>query len=134
MTRADLEDVLGELLSVLRRAILNIPGRWSARLVGAESVREMEARLREVARDLLRHIGGPVADAVEAGAPAGPIPEGFPGAEALRSAGVTTVPELLSLDDVREVDGIGPARAEAIRERLREEGLEPPGSNGRDEG
>lgn len=131
--RAAFREVLSELLSVLRRAILNVPGRWAAQLVGLNSPREAEKVLRRMARDLLRHLSGPVADAVETGG-AAELPDDFPGAEALRASGVVTVPELLELDDVQAVDGIGPARAEAIRDRLREEGLEAPGPNGRDDG
>lgn len=51
----------------------------------------------------------------------GPLPEDFPGHGALENAGLTTYAKVRkSLDALEEVDGIGPATAEKIREAMNE--------------
>jgi small subunit ribosomal protein S1 len=50
----------------------------------------------------------------------GEIPEDFPLASRLESAGITTFEKLLDVDDLTELSGIGPAYAEQIQEALDE--------------
>lgn len=48
----------------------------------------------------------------------GAIPDDFPGARALASAGVTSLDELRGVEDLTAIRGIGAATADAIREAL----------------
>lgn len=132
--RDTFREVLGEVLDGLRHVILQLPGRWAPRVVGIQSIREAEARLRELARELLAHLSGALPDVIEARAPAGPLPDDFPGASELRAAGVASIARVLEVDDLTSIDGVGPATAEAIQDRLREHGLSPPAEDGGGEG
>jgi len=60
------------------------------------------------------------AEAEDVAAQADTIPEDFPQASRLESAGVTTFSELESYDDLTEIDGIGDSYAEDIRAGLAE--------------
>lgn len=51
----------------------------------------------------------------------GPLPEDFPGHGALENAGLTTYAKVRkNLDTLEELDGIGPATADKIREAMNE--------------
>lgn len=51
----------------------------------------------------------------------GPLPEDFPGHGALESAGLTTYAKVRkNLDTLEDLDGIGPATADKIREAMHE--------------
>ncbi|PSQ70527.1 MAG: hypothetical protein BRD38_05440, partial [Bacteroidetes bacterium QH_9_67_14] len=61
-----------------------------------------------------------VARTTDGAAQADAIPEDFPHASRLESAGVTTFTELEAYDDLGEIDGIGDSYAEDIRAALDE--------------
>lgn len=112
------EEIYGDrLMDVLRTGILNLPGRWGAQLVGLDSPREAEAILKRIARELLQEFSGPAAAALEAEGD-DTLPEDFPGRRALLEAGVATWAELLAIDDLEAIRGIGPATAKRIREAM----------------
>jgi len=54
------------------------------------------------------------------GAPTGTIPDDFPQAARLESAGITTFDELLQVEELTDISGIGPAYADQIKEALDE--------------
>jgi len=54
------------------------------------------------------------------GALTGAIPEDFPQASRLESAGITTFEELLDVEELTDISGIGPTYAEQIQEALAE--------------
>ena len=54
------------------------------------------------------------------GALVGAIPEDFPQASRLESAGITTFEELLDVEELTDISGIGPTYAEQIQEALAE--------------
>lgn len=109
------DEVLGPVLDRLRRAILNIEGRWATHFGPCEP-REAAETLRRLTRELLVLLS-------EAGLPQQekePLPDGFPGRSWLVKAGVETVDELLALEDLRSVHGIGPVTERRIVEWLEE--------------
>lgn len=109
------DEVFGtKLLDVLRSSVLNLPGRWGAQIVGLSSPREGEAVLKKMAVEFLEHLSGPVADDFEAGASL-ELPEDCPGRSVLMAAGVEMMSDLLGIDDLQEIPGIGPVTEEKIR-------------------
>jgi len=113
------EEIYGEkLLDVLRRGILNMPGRWASQVVGLEEPREGEAALKRIGLDLLESFSGPVADDFEADGSAR-IPEDCPGLAQMVAAGIETISDLLGVDELQDVPGIGPVTEQKIREWLR---------------
>lgn len=111
------ETIYGErMLDVLRSGILNMPGRWGAQVVGLESPREGEALLKRIAAELLEEFSGAAAADLEADDT--PIPDGFPGARALRAAGIETMTDLLDVEDLLAIPGIGRATEGRIRRAL----------------
>ena len=61
-----------------------------------------------------------VATGEAGGAPTGTIPDDFPQAARLESAGITTFDELLQVEELTDISGIGPAYADQIKEALDE--------------
>lgn len=113
------EDVVGrELLDRLRAAIMNVPGRWGAQLVGLESPREAQAVLKQMTREFLDHLSGPLADRFAAREDDRELPEDFPGREALLRAGIERLTDLSGLEDFEDVHGIGPVTSEQIEAEL----------------
>lgn len=47
------------------------------------------------------------------------LPSGFPGLDALRKSGIETFSALKKLDDLEDIEGIGPRTASAIAEALK---------------
>lgn len=112
------EQVYGrEMLEPLRRAINSMSGRWGAQIVGIASAREGEAALKRIGAELLEFFSGPVADHIEAGETA-LLPPDFPGRAALLEAGIETISDLLGVDDLRSIPGIGPATERKIKAAL----------------
>lgn len=112
------ENVYGDrLLDVVRSSLLNMPGRWGAQVVGIESPREGQALLKRVSSEILEELSGAAADDLESDGDAG-LPDDFPGRDALAAAGVESVAELVDIDDLRGIPGIGPATERKIREAL----------------
>lgn len=116
ITREAADETYGEAMERIRATIMNMPGRFATQLVEIESVRQVEAVLKEVSREILDHLSGPVADAVEGNADE--IPEDFPGRSALVEAGIESVREVAHVDDLEGIHGIGPVTAEKIRDHL----------------
>ncbi len=112
------EEVYGDrLLGALRATILNMPGRWGTQIVGLSSPREAEAALKRIGIELLEEMSGSAADRFEQEANSS-IPEEFPHRSILQDAGITTMSDLLAVDDYTAIPGIGPARQREILERL----------------
>lgn len=111
------EEIYGtKMLDPLRSAILNMPGRWGAQVVGFESPREGEAALKRIATELLELFSGQAAAEIESDYT--PLPDDFPGRRALEAAGIETMTDLLQVDDLRAIPGIGPATERKIRRAL----------------
>ena len=114
---------LGNLKSQMEEAE-RAEARRQAEEKAQEAVEEVEARETEEAETAPEAEADTTADAEdEAGtesALTGAIPEDFPLASRLESAGITTFEELLDVDDLTELNGIGPAYAEQIQEVLDE--------------
>ncbi|MCK9494144.1 MAG: helix-hairpin-helix domain-containing protein [Dehalococcoidia bacterium] len=111
------ESVYGErMLDVLRSGILNMPGRWGAQIVGLDSPRQGEAALKRIGAELLEAFSGAAAAEIEADDT--PIPDDFPGVRALRAAGLETMTDLLEVEELRAIPGIGPATESRIRRAL----------------
>jgi small subunit ribosomal protein S1 len=85
-----------------------------------EAVEEVEAQEEsETASDADADTAEQAEDEADAGAAlTGPIPDDFPLASRLEAAGVTTFEELLDVDDLTELSGIGPAYADQIQEAI----------------
>lgn len=112
------EEIYGtKLMDVLRSGILNMPGRWGAQIVGLRSPREGESVLKRVASELLEEFSGSAADEILEEESA-ELPEDFPGHRYLVASGVETMSDLLGLEDLTSVKGIGKARAREIMQRL----------------
>lgn len=116
ITREAAEKTYGAALDQVRRELLNMPGRWGAQ-AGFEEPRKGEKFLKGIAREILDHLSGAVADRVAVGGEQD-LPEEFPGYGALTEAGVETFSDLLDVDDLEEVHGIGPVTAGKIRDEL----------------
>jgi phage terminase Nu1 subunit (DNA packaging protein) len=106
----------GKVLDVLRAGILNVPGRWASQVVGLESPREAEAILKRVSAELLEEFAGPVADGLESGGSS--LPDECPEVDRLRAAGIETMSDLMGVDDLKSLPGIGAVTERRILEWL----------------
>lgn len=105
-----------EMLDRIRAALLNMPGRWGPQM-GFDDPRRGEAALKEIAAEILEHLSGAAADDVAIGA-SDDLPEDLPGRSQLEEAGIETLAELLRVDDLQDIHGIGPVTEQEIEARL----------------
>lgn len=115
------DQTYGEAMDQVRAALMNMPGRWGAQL-GFDEPRKGEEILKRIARETLDHLSGPAADRVAVGGSSTEIPHDFPGRGPLLEAGIETFSDLLALEELEEVHGIGPVTASEIREELEKVG------------
>ena len=110
---------LGNLKSQMEEAE-RAEARRQAEEKAQEAVEEVEAQEEaETASDADADTAEQAEDEADAGAAlTGPIPDDFPLASRLEAAGVTTFEELLDVDDLTELSGIGPAYADQIQEAI----------------
>lgn len=118
VTREAVDRRYGGALDRVRTAIQNMPGRYGAQM-GFEDPRDGEQALKEVAHEILDHLSGVVADAVEIGA-VEELPDDFPARAKLEEAGVETLADLMALDDLEEIHGVGPVTAGKISGAMEE--------------
>lgn len=116
VTREAADRRYGEILDRIRTTIMNMPGRYGAQM-GFEDPRDGERALQDVRDEVLDHVSGPAADAVEVGASV-ELPDDFPGRDKLLRSGAETVADVMEMDDLQDVHGIGPVTARAIQEAL----------------
>ena len=116
--------VLSRVAERVAARVRNLPGEWAPRVVGIQNPREAVPVLQALASSLLEALAGGAEDMVRDPRQE-EIPEDFPGAAQLRAAGVELMGELLDLQDLRAVPGVGPARAGAISAALKSRGLTP---------
>lgn len=114
--------VLSRVSEGVAARIRNLPGEWAPRFVGIPNPRQAVPLLQTLATSLLEALAGNAEDMVRDPRQE-EIPEDFPAAAQLRAAGVELMGELLDLQDLREVPGIGSARAGAISAALESRGL-----------
>lgn len=118
------QEVLGRVLDRVRARIRNLPGAWAERLVGVDEPREMVKLLRDVVREISAELSGSAVQLV-VNARQEEIPPDFPEAATLRRAGIEIFAELLDVDSMESLPGIGPAKAGRIRAALEQLGLMP---------
>lgn len=123
------QEILGRVLDRVRARIRNLPGAWAERLVGVEDPREMVGRLREVVQELSQELSGS-AVALVVNARQEEIPDDFPEAATLRRGGIEIFAELLDVESLEELPGIGPAKARKIKRALTKLGLLNPDGEG----
>jgi phage terminase Nu1 subunit (DNA packaging protein) len=122
------EDVLGRVLDRVRSRIRNIPGSWADRLVGLDSPKATVIVLRKMVDDVSSTLSSE-ADEIVSDPRKQEIPADFPEVAVLRKGGVELFSELLDVDRLTDIPGVGPARAEVITGALLERGLPVPGSD-----
>lgn len=120
LPRDVVKEIFGDkMLDRVRAALLNFPGRWGAQVVGLDSPREGEAILKQAVSEILEELSGPAADDLALGS-AIELPDSFPGRSALVEAGIESLPELLEVDELLDIHGVGPVTKEQIEEALDE--------------
>ncbi len=116
---ADHEAAVLHLLGSIRAVVVAIPGAWGARVVGIETPAEGLEKMRQLSDEIVAGVSAAAVefDIEETDGPE-PIPEDFPGAKHLAVAGIVTMEQLRTLDDLTDVKGVGPKTAERIEEVL----------------
>lgn len=117
LTRDAHDGPLGEMLDLVRSTLMNAPGRYGALFVGLDDPRDAEKRIKEMVLEVLDHLSGPAADELEVGG-AKELPEDFPARDKLLAAGVETYADLLAVDDLQDIHGIGPVTEKKILDAL----------------
>lgn len=107
---------VAHLADGIRAAIVALP-TWGPRIVGIRSAVDGAAMMRDVANHLLREMRR-VGEGMRVATPDTELPDDFPGVRPLRAAGVETVGDLLGLDDVGAVKGIGAKTRRKIQRAL----------------
>lgn len=105
------ESVMAEAFSIVRQNMRNLPGALAPRLAGLDDPRDVQRILVPAIDSALRTVvaaGQALADDT--------LPDDIPGRKALEKAGVTSLSELLAMDDPTTLPGIGPKIGEGILE------------------
>ncbi len=121
--RALAEQMLGRVLERIRSRLTAIPGVYSTQLAGL-SPRALVQPLRRMVQEVLGDLSGS-ADEIVRDPRREEVEPSFPASGYLREAGIELYAELLEIEDLRSIPGIGPARATQIERALSRLGLSP---------
>lgn len=116
------QQVIGRVLEQVKIRGRNAPGSWAERLLDISSMRKMVAELRVMIDEIFESLSSD-AERIVANTRQQEIPEDFPEAATLRAAGIELFAELIDLEDLTSLPGIGPAKAKLIKGALREQGV-----------
>jgi hypothetical protein len=116
------QEVLGRVLDRVRARFRNVPGSWADRLTGVDDPRRMLSLLREMIDDVSRELSTD-AESIVAHPRRQELPPDFPAVGVLRKAGIELFAELLDTEDLTDIPGVGPKRAQEIARTLVELGL-----------
>lgn len=108
---AQVRDALEPVDIGLRTVHNRLSREWAEKLGVAEG--EAVHLIKELADQVRAHLVELLTDETR-----DDLPEDLPWRSLLEDAGVTTLPELLELEDLTEIRGIGPARARQISEAV----------------
>lgn len=108
---------LAKAFDLVRSNVRNLPGALAPRLVGLEDPREVQQILVREIDDALRAI---VSKAQRRAEDTEGLPEDLPGRRALVAHGVVSLVDLLDLEELTDVPGVGKATARKIRAWLEE--------------
>lgn len=120
LPREVLDETYGRMLDLVRRGLLNMPGRWASHFSPLPP-RKAEAIIRRAVAEQLEELSSMSAHLQ---ADAGDLPDDFPGVKRLREAGVESFGDLLRTEDLQEIDGIGPKTEQRILDALEEKGFD----------
>ena len=102
---------MAEAFDLVRSNIRNLPGAIAPRLVGLDDARDVQQILAPAVDDALRAI----VTKAEARIGDDGLPEDLPARNQLRDAGITSLIELLEIEELTILPGIGKARAAQIQ-------------------
>ena len=109
--------ILGKFVAGVRSKLLGFPGPWGPRIVGIASPAQGTEAMRTLVEEALTDLGR-IAEEVEELEIDEGIPDDFPGFKHLAAAHVTSFRQLLAIEDLTMISGIGKVTASRIQEQL----------------
>jgi len=103
---------MAEAFDLVRSNVRNLPGALAPRLVGLDDARDIQQVLVREIDDALRSIVGKAERRIE---DSEGLPKDIPGRGKLIAAGVRTLVDLIEVDQLTDLPGIGSATAKKIR-------------------